>query len=399
MQVRKYQNFIVVGVVVLLAGLSMAMVQYKVPTIMTTLMESFDLTASGGSWLMSIFTLMAVFTSIIFGTLSQKYKAKNIVVAATVIIVIGSIIGAFSHAGWLLIASRAIEGIALTAMTTCGPIIVQKCVHPSKISSAMGIWGIWGPLGSVFAALLTPTFYKNFGFTALWIIYAVAVVVIVLFMYMIIKEPSGEELVEGVEDNIELPKPRYRDLFTRNTILFYIAFVCFNICMLAVLSYVPTILQMQGFDSTTSGFVSTLPMLLSVISSPLVGVIADKIGSPKMPLVCTMVFLGPCAFLLYTQTGVIMWVAAVFMGLFGMGSTGVLIATYTRSIPRPDLVPIGMGVLTTVQGIGQFLGSFMVQALLGADLTNWYLAGAVVMVLTLLGTVAACFVKLEKIKA
>lgn len=399
---RTYQNFILVGIAVLLAGLSMAMVQYKVPTIMTTLMDAFDLTASGGSWLMSIFTLMAVFTSIIFGSLSQRYKAKNIVIVAAILIVIGSVVGAFSHAGWLLIVSRAIEGTALTAMTTCGPIIVQKCVHPSKISSTMGIWGIWGPLGSVFAALLTPSLYKSFGFTALWIIYAIVVVVIVLFMYAIIKEPSGEDLALDAQPqnnkDVEAYKPRYRDLFTRNTVLFYLAFIAFNICMLAVLSFVPTILQMQGFSDTTSGFVSTLPMLLSVISSPLVGVIADKIGSPKIPLVCTMVFLGPCAFILYTQTGTIMWVAAVFMGLFGMGSTGVLIATYTRSIPRPELVPIGMGVLTTVQGIGQFLGSFMVQGLLGADLSNWYLAGGVVMVLTLLGTVCACFIKLKAIK-
>ena len=57
-----------------------------------------------------------------------------------------------------------------------------------------------------------------------------------------------------------------------------------------------------------------------------------------------------------------------------------------------------MGVLTTVQGIGQFLGSFMVQALLGADLTNYYLAGGVVMVLTLLGTLAASFIKLKPVK-
>ena len=403
MQGRKYQNFIIVGIAVLLAGLSMAMVQYKVPTIMTSLMEAFDLTASGGSWLMSIFTLMAVFTSLIFGSLSQKYKAKNIVVLAMILIVIGSVIGAFSHAGWLLILSRAIEGTALTAMTTCGPIIVQKCVAPNKINSTMGIWGIWGPLGSVFAALLTPTLYKSFGFTALWLIYAAIVVVIVIFMYMIIKEPSSEELAASIQpvntsEDTEAIEVHYKDLFTRNTILFYAAFVCFNICMLAVLSYVPTILQMQGFSDTTSGFVSTLPMLLSVISSPLAGVIADKIGSPKVPLICTMIFLGPCAFILYTQTGTIMWVAAVFMGIFGMGSTGVLIATYTQSIPRPELVSIGMGVLTTVQGIGQFLGSFMVQALLGADLTNYYLAGGVVMVLTLLGTLAASFIKLKPVK-
>lgn len=48
--------------------------------------------------------------------------------------------------------------------------------------------------------------------------------------------------------------------------------------MLAILAFVPTILQMQGFDPTLSGIISTAPMLLSIISSPLFGVISDKIG-------------------------------------------------------------------------------------------------------------------------
>ena len=58
----KYQNYLVVSLSVLAVGVTMAMVQYKVPTIMIAIMEQYAMSASGGSWLMSIFTLMMAVT-------------------------------------------------------------------------------------------------------------------------------------------------------------------------------------------------------------------------------------------------------------------------------------------------------------------------------------------------
>ena len=45
-----------------------------------------------------------------------------------------------------------------------------------------------------------------------------------------------------------------------------------------------------------------------------------------------------------------------------------------------------MGVLVLFQGLGQFLGTFFVQMLLGPTLDNWMFAGLVLMGLGLIGT-------------
>ncbi len=45
----KYQNHLVVSLSVLAVGVTMAMVQYKVPTIMIAIMEQYAMSASGGS--------------------------------------------------------------------------------------------------------------------------------------------------------------------------------------------------------------------------------------------------------------------------------------------------------------------------------------------------------------
>ena len=395
---RSYQNPVMIGVVLLIAGISVAMIQYKVPTILTELMALFAMDAKAASWLMSIFTLMSIFVALPTGWLAQKFGAKRMMIVACGIAILGSLIGVASGSSAVLIFSRAVEGVALTVLTTCGPIVVQKCVKPEKIGSAMGIWGIWGCLGSTIAAVVTPTVFETLGFSGLWILFAAiaaCAAVLVSVTIRVPQEAQGQDSAVSESDGSLAEKPRYREMLTRDIVLFFVGFAIFNICLLAILSFVPTILQMQGFDPTLSGLISTAPMLLSIISSPLFGVISDKIGRCKPLLVAAMLVMGPCTLALYTQTGALLWVAVAVMGLVGMGGVGMFLSGYMRLLPRPELASIGMGVMLLVQGLGQFLGTFLVQILLGPTLENWVFAGTVLMVMGLLGTVSLLLCRLR----
>lgn len=371
---------------VTLVAVAMAIVQYKIPTILPVLMTDLHTDATAGSWLMTIFVLMMVFSAIPFGILAQRFGARTISVVAVAIIVIGSVIGAFSQYTSVLLASRAVEGIAITAITVCGPILIEGSVDPRDAGTAMGIWGTWGPLGSTVAALATPTLFALWGMSVLWLVYAAIVVVAAILMLVIVKRPNS------AADQQDGGAARFGRLLTRDMLLYFVGFIAFNVCLLAVLSYVPTILQNRGMDATTSGLVSTLPMILSLVSSPFFGRVSDKTGKTKRLLVLTVAFLGPCAFVLYVSSGAVMWGAAVVMGLVGMGSTGLMILGLMKVLPDPSLKTIGMGALITVQGIGQFLGTFLVQILLGPAFDNVYIAGAGVLAIGIVGAVclAAC---------
>ena len=406
---RKYQNPVLVGIVLLISGISVAMIQYKVPTIMTNLMGIFLMDAATASWLMSIFTLVSIFVALPAGALAQRFGAKRMLIIACGIAVLGSLVGLASDTSPVLIASRAIEGAALTILTTCGPIIVQQNVSPDKVGTSMGIWGIWGCLGSTVAAVLTPTIFGMWGFDGLWIAFALVTAIAAVLVLIFIRKPAAAPAAnEGLspdsqgsvptlpaDEALPVEKPRYRDIFSKDMFLFFGAFVVYNICMLAILAFVPTILQMQGFDPTLSGIISAAPMLLSIISSPLFGVISDKIGRNKPLLIIAMFVMGPCTFLLYTQTGPLLWVGVFAMGLLGMGGIGQYLSGFTKLLPSPDLASVGMGVLVTFQGVGQFLGTFFVQMLLGPQLTEWWFAGMVLMLLGFAGTALIALCKLR----
>ncbi|MDR1713671.1 MAG: MFS transporter [Coriobacteriales bacterium] len=403
----RYQNAVLVGLVVLLVGLSVSCIQYKVPTIMTTIAPDWGLTSDASSWLMSIFTLVGIFVSLPAGGLAQRFGFKPMMLVSSGIIILGSVLGLLSgHNGIVLIVSRAVEGIALTFITACAPIAIQQCVRPEKIGTAMGLWGCWGNGGAVIAALLTPQIFGLAGFTGVWVVFAVFAAVAAVVFGLLVKQPRLGNLSAGTAPDADpqqpeaaaklavsspaagafasspaasspAAKPRYSELAKKDVALYLTGFVVLNIIMLAMLGMLPSVLMLpeKGFSMELAGFASTLASLLALVSTPLAGIIADRMGRIKPLLLGTFAVLGPCLLLMYTQTGALFWAGAVLLGAVGFGSVGLFIAGWMQVVPRPELVPLAMGVLTFVQCLGQFLGTFLVSLLLGPDLGNWLVTG------------------------
>lgn len=390
---KRYGNWVLIAVAMLLFGTAVATIQFKVPVIMGDVMMKMNMDASSASWLMSIFTFVGIILALPTGALAKKFGPKTMLLAAAVIIAAGSLVGAFAGNGMVLIVSRAIEGVAFIFVTICGPLAVQKYVAPDKIGSATGIWALWVCLGSVVGGVLTPTLYASTGFVGVWVIYAAAAVVFAIVVAVIVKSP-GKALEEASEPSGE-EKANYGELVKPNILLFLTAFLVFNMTLMAVLGFGPTFMQQQGVDPTLSGFISTLPMLLAVISSPLFGALSDKLGRCKPLYLIALLVMGPCTFILLTQTGPLMWVGAIVMGLVGLGGPVMCLTSYIHVLGRPELMSIGMGLLMLVQSLGQFLGTWLVPLLLGPDMSSWMFTGIVMCVIGLLGTGALALCKFK----
>ena len=99
--------------------------------------------------------------------------------------------------------------------------------------------------------------------------------------------------------------------------------------------------------------------------------------------------------ILLTQTGPLMWVGAIVMGLVGLGGPVMCLTSYINVLGRPELMSIGMGVLMLVQSLGQFLGTWLVPMLLGPEMSSWMFAGIVICIIGLIGTGALALCKFK----
>lgn len=392
----QYSSWVLIAVVLLLFGTAVAATQYKVPVIMPSIMDRFGMDAGSSSWLMSIFTFVGIVLAIPTGVLAKRFGPKNMLVAAAGIAVVGSLIGAFATDGMLLIVSRGIEGVAFIFVTICGPLAVQRYVAPENIGSATGIWALWVCLGSVVGGVATPSLFAATGFTGVWIVYAICVAVFVAAVAAFVRLPEGGPALEAApSDEAAAQDASYAELLKPNILLFFAAFLLFNLVLLAVLAFSPVWMQSQGIDPTVSGFISTLPMLLAVVSSPLFGGLSDKLGRCKPLYLIGMLAMGPCAFLMLTGSGAALWAGAIGMGLIGLGVPVMCLTSYIHVLGRPELMSLGMGALMLVQSLGQFLGTLVPPMLLGATADQWMLLGAAMLVIGLLGTGAVALCKFE----
>lgn len=400
--VRKYQNTILVSLVILLVGLSVSCAQYKASTVLTAIAPQFGLSDAAASWIMSIFTFVGIFVALPSGRIAQKLGFKKAMLLSSAVLIAGSIVGLLSFDnGIVLIVSRGIEGAALTCMTLCAPIAIRECVPPEKMGLGNGIWGCWGNGGAVIACLLTPQIFEAAGFTGVWLAFTVFSVVAALVFLLYVKDPAKSinisEAVDAIAQEAALEGGSYREFLHKDNVLFLLAFVCMNLIMLALLGLLPSILQLpeKGFDMSLAGFATTLASLLALVASPVFGAVADKMGRIKPLLVLTLFVLGPCLFVMYTQTGMAFWAAVCVLGLVGFGCMGLLIAGWMQLMPRPQVVAKGMALLTLVQCVGQFLGTFLIQLMLGPSLENYFLAGIVLMLVGFLGTIAAAMTRIH----
>ncbi|WP_172135471.1 CynX/NimT family MFS transporter [Adlercreutzia sp. ZJ473] len=392
---KKYRNWALIAVVLLLFGTAVASSQYKVPVIMTGLMEQFSMDAGSASWLMSIFTFVGIILAIPTGALAKKYGPKALLLAAGGILLVGSLVGVFAADGTMLIVSRAIEGVAFILVTICGPLAVQKYVAPDKIGSATGIWALWVCLGSVVGGIVTPTVSALFGFVGVWMVYAVFAAVFAVLVAVVVRFADGSDGPEAPQEQVAQEKASYAELLKPNTLLFFLAFLLFNLVLLAMLGFSPTWMQSQGMDASLSGFLSTLPMLLAVISSPLFGTLSDKMGRCKPLYIIGMLAMGPSAFLLLTGSGPALWVGAVIMGLLGLGVPVMALTSFGQVLGKPELMSIGMGFLMLIQSLGQFLGTFLAPIILGANLDQWMTLGVVMCVIGFAGTACVALCKFK----
>ena len=392
----RFRSWILIAVVLLLFGTAVASSQYKVPVIMTQITQQFGMTDSSASWLMSIFTFVGIILAIPTGALAKKFGPKILLIAASAILLVGSIIGIAATDGTMLIVSRGVEGVAFILVTICGPLAVQKYVAPEKIGSATGIWALWVCLGSVVGGVVTPTVSATLGFVGVWMVYAVFSAIFAVLVAVVVKFNDGapDSPVQASSEQVE-PKVSYAELFKPNTLLYFSGFLLFNMVLLAMLSFSPTWMQIQGIDPTLSGFLSTLPMLLAVISSPLFGSLSDKLGRCKPLYIIALLSMGPCAFLLLTGTGMQLWIGAVIMGLVGMGVPVICLTAYPKVLGKPELMSIGMGFLMLIQSLGQFLGTFVSPMLLGSSGDQWMTLVIVMCVLGLVGTACIALCKFK----
>ena len=395
---REHQNWLIVSLCFFLVAFCITLMMYKIPTIMIQLMELLSVSAATAAWFMSVFTFTGIFLAIPIGFLIKGIGVRKVVIVSGFLAAFASIAGSFApEVGFacvpLLIVTRGLEGLSFVGIIASIPIMIQMCIIPSRVGTSTGIFMLGGMLGAMGGGVITPTVFAASGFAGLWIAYAAFMALSTIVFMVYVRFPRQEQegaLPESEAATRSSSVSIYGVFFKPNTLLFFLGFAAFQILLLSVLTYAPTTLQQRGMSPAMSGFVSTLPQLISIVTAIAFGAIADAIHRTKPLVIIGMIAMAICAPAALVTDAPVLWAILVAMGLLAMGVPTVVMAAYPKLLADPSKLTVGMGVMMLVQSLGQFLGSLIPSIVLGPDLSNWTVCSIVLFLLGLAATV--CFV-------
>lgn len=392
----------VILLVVFLASFTVPLNMFKVPPIAPMLFGVFGLDPSTFGWLMSAFQVMGIILAFPAAGLVIKFGLKPATIVAVSCCAVGSLIGTFAPNAAVLIASRLVEGAGMAFIGVVAPAALSAWFPKERMGLAIGLWGVWMPLGSALMFNLAPAIAGDGNWQAVWwfsTIFSICALVLFIILFRMPKanEMAGGPAQQGGPEGGAKPK-----IWTRQAIigivLLAVMFTFFNICHNGTInSYFATFLQEEHlFDPASAGFVTSIFSFLAIVASPIAGIVSDKLGTRKWIIVVALALMTVAFWFAFSFTSEVeMWVTVAVLGIFS-AAVATCTMSFVPDIARnPAAVGLGMSALVFANGLGSFLGGMALGWLLPSF--GWATGSQILLIpLMLIALVAVLLIKTAK---
>lgn len=375
------------------------------------------------SWVITAFLLGQTIALPIFGKLGDQMGRKGLFIFVVALFMLGSLIGGLATSMSVLIAARAIQGVAGGGLMILSQSITAEVVSARERGKYMGImgsvfgvssvlgpvlggwftdgpgwrWGLWLniPLGIAALAgalifLQLPHRERTRGFDMLGALFmSVTTTCLILFVTWggheyewgsttILSLMAATVIFAAIFVSIELratnpivPMTLFRN---RNFVLTTIAGLCIGMFMFGALGYLPTYLQMVHSLTPTQAGLMMIPMMVGLMGTSIVtGNLVTRTGKYKyFPIVGLIIVAVGMVLLSRLQVSDALLTVGVDFFIFGVGlgaAMQILVLIVQNSFPI-TLVGTATGANNFFRQIGGSLGAALVGGLFVGRLTD-----------------------------
>jgi MFS family permease len=153
----------------LLASLGISIVAISLPD----LVQEFDSTLAEVQWVILTYLLAITVTTVPIGRLSDEIGLKRVLLMGLGLFTLASIGCALASNLWILMAMRAVQGMAAAALMTLPISAVRHLVPPEKTGSVMGLLGTVSAVGTALGPSLGGVLIDGFGWGSVFLTLAV----------------------------------------------------------------------------------------------------------------------------------------------------------------------------------------------------------------------------------
>ncbi|MGW0036797.1 MDR family MFS transporter [Gordonia sp. NPDC003376] len=407
-------------VTMLLASLNQTVLSTALPTIIGEL-DGVEHMA----WVVTVYILASTIMMPVYGKISDLLGRRPVLIAAILLFVAGSVIGALAGTFNWLIVGRAIQGLGGGGLMILSQAAIADVVPARERGKYMGIMGAVFAVSSVAGPLLGGWFTEGPGWRwVFWINVPLGILAALaagLFLKLPKPERSGRlsidylgmTLVAAATTAVVLvctwgggtyewnspqiiglvvaavvlaaafvftelratdpviPMSFFKD---RNFTLATIAALLIGIAMFGVISYMPTYIQMvTGVNATVAGLLMMPMMAGLLVASVGSGAAVSRTGRYKMFPIIGAAVMGIGLFLLSTMAvDTPTWVMCTYLGIMGIGiglAQQLLTLIVQNSFPA-SIVGTATAGNNYFRQVGATVGSAVVGSIFATNLTR-----------------------------
>jgi len=329
--------------------------------------DEFRVSLAAAAGLISVFAAGRLLFRFWGGLGADRFGARRVALASTVVVAAGAVVAASADEFWLLLAARAVQGVGVAALGVAANQYLLRITPREYLGRAIAVLqtGIVagasvGPfIGGVMADLgdlRTPFWAQG--------VLSLALIPVILAVMR-----DGEVEVRSVRASMRMARDLVRNpVFVR---VMALGFALFFLRAGARNSLLPAYAdEVGGLSSTAIGAVISASSLTSVVAMIPTGRLVDRVGRKPVTLVGVVVVVA--SVMLYATTSSL-WGLLAVSGLTGLtvGLASVPLPTMVGDLAPPGTEGIASGVFRMANDAGWIAGPLVLGAMADAGQWGW----------------------------
>ena len=374
------------------AGVVAALHVGKLSAALPVLRQELDLTLVQAGFLVSLVQLAGMMLGLFTGVAADTVGLRRSMLTGLLLLGGASFCGAWAQGAEVLMWLRAVEGLGFLLTVMPAPALIRQHVSMHRLSTMLGFWGAYMPLGTAMALLLGPWLMVQAGWQGWWQGMAALSCWMAFMLWRKLPVTARPERPRTREQSSAATASWAarlgRTLRSGGAWLVALSFGMYSAQWLAIIGFLPTIYDQAGWAGGATAVMTALVAAVNMVGNIGAGKLLQKGARPTALMYIGFAVMALAAALAFGQwhlpgfAGEQAWgryLAVLCFSAVGGVIPGTLFSLAVRHAPSEDTVSTTVGWMQQWSALGQFAGPPLVAwmaAWKGGWQWTWMVTGA-----------------------